>query len=182
MPEYRSDSKPIGALRVAELARAADVTPATVRYYSRIGLLSPRREPENGYRCFSSADRRRVMFIRRAQALGLTISDIKVILESVDQGDAPCHQVRVRVEGRLRSVQEQLAQLHETEARISQALTAWEDMEDSRPTDGELCPLIDRVVDLNERPAFAGGQYRTTRDRCSRARSFGPDSPVLAHC
>lgn len=145
MLEFKAESKPIGSLHVADLARLAGVTPATVRYYSRIGLLSPSREPENGYRCFSAQDTRRVMFIRRAQSLGLTISDIKTLLECIDQGEVPCHRVRALVENRLRSVQDQLEQLKETEARISQALTSWQDMADEVPAEGELCPLIDRV-------------------------------------
>lgn len=138
--------KPIGSLHVAELARQAEVTPATVRYYSRVGLLSPGREAENGYRCFAAADLRRVVFVRQAQTLGLTIGDIKAILETVDHGETPCQQVRSLVELRLINVQEKIAELHATEMRISQAIEAWQETRDEAPADGELCPLIERYM------------------------------------
>jgi len=170
MFDHDTHSTPIGALHVAELARLADVTPATVRYYSRIGLLNPKREPENGYRYFSSADRQRVSFIRRAQSLGLTIGDIKTILGSIDQGEVPCRQVRELVVGRLQSVKEQLAILKATQARINQALTLWEEMPDDSPAKGELCPLIDRV-ESEESAAPSKKLKRTTVPR--RAHNTG---------
>jgi len=118
----RSTEKLLGTLHVAELARQADVTPATVRYYARVGLLSPGREPENGYRCFSSDDLHRVVFIRQAQALGLTIGDIRIILEGVDRGKVPCHQVKSLVEQRLIELRGHIAELRDTEQRITRAL------------------------------------------------------------
>lgn len=157
--------KAIGSLHVAELARQAEVTSATVRYYSRVGLLSPRREPENGYRCFSAADLHRVLFIRQAQTLGLTIGDIKAILETVDHGETPCHQVRSLVEQRLGSVQEKLAELHATEMRIGQALEAWQEMHDEAPVDGELCPLIERL-NVGEMRNKSSACRPTVTDRC----------------
>jgi DNA-binding transcriptional MerR regulator len=138
-------ARPFGSLHVAELARRVEVTPATIRYYARIGLLDPGREPENGYRCFSSADLHRVVFIRQAQALGLTIGDIKSVFEALDNGEIPCHQVRSLVEQRLVSIRDQIADLQATEAHIIRALESWEHMDDPAPLNGELCPLIERI-------------------------------------
>ena len=60
------------ALHVAELAQRTGVTAATIRHYARVGMLRPSRDSQNGYRCFSTHDVNRVVFVRRAQALGLT--------------------------------------------------------------------------------------------------------------
>ncbi len=43
-------------MNVSDLARLVGVTPDAVRYYTRIGLLHPVRDPNNGYRQFSSSD------------------------------------------------------------------------------------------------------------------------------
>lgn len=135
-----------GILRVAELARLTEVTPATVRYYSRIGLLSPGREPDNGYRSFAPADTRRVDFIRRAQALGLTIDDIKTILAAIDRGEEPCTRVRSLVENRLTSVRHEIEQLEELEQRIARTLTLWNEMDTADYPVEALCPLIEEVA------------------------------------
>ncbi len=111
---HPADLKPSGCLHLAELARKAEVTPATDRYYSRVGLLTPSREPENGYRCFTAMDLRRIEFIRQAQALGLTIGDIKAVLELVDHSEDPSVKARLLVKKRLVGVQEKLLQLQAT--------------------------------------------------------------------
>ena len=134
-----------GSLHVAELARWAGVTPATVRYYARIDLLSPGREPENGYRRFSMDDLHRIRFIKSAQGLGLTIGDVKAIFETVSHGEVPCHQVKELVESRLHSIQERIAELQATESRITRAMTAWGEMMNEVPKDDEFCPLIERL-------------------------------------
>ena len=181
MLDHNSQSEPISGLHVAELAQMAGVTPATVRYYSRIGLLSPQRDAENGYRCFSLADRHRVSFIRRAQSLGLTIGDIKTIFQSIDQGDVPCHQVRELVERRLKSVKKQLEELKATRARITHALSTWEDMRDETPAHGELCPLIDRV-DTDDVVTKTRAEKRATRTRHPRSGRRGAAGLAVAHC
>ncbi len=70
-------TNPTRTFHVADAAKEANVTPATIRYYARTGLIHPRRDPDNGYRYFVGEDVRRITFIRQAKALGLTIKDIK---------------------------------------------------------------------------------------------------------
>lgn len=134
-----------GTLHVAELARTAGVTPATVRYYARTGLLQPNRDPGNTYRQFTRQDLRRLQFIRRAQYLGLTIADIKDILSTIGHGENPCLQVRLLVEQRLQSIREHIVELRATEQRILEAMAVWKQVGGENPADGEICPLIDRV-------------------------------------
>jgi DNA-binding transcriptional MerR regulator len=152
MLNNHSNARSFGSMHVAELALRADVTPATIRYYARIGLLNPGREPENDYRCFSTRDLRSVIFIRQAQALGLTIGDIKAILKRIEDGEIPCQQVRSLVEQRLESTRGHIADLQATETRITHAMELWEQMPDQAPFDGELNLLIDRV---DEEPPHA---------------------------
>ena len=146
MRDFNSSTRTFGAFHVAELARRAHVTPATIRYYTRVGLLDPGREPDNDYRCFSIADLRRVEFVRQAQSLGLTLGDIQAILDTIDHGESPCHQVRSLVEQRLVSIRERIADLQATDARISRALKLWKRMEQPAPADGEFCPLIEHAA------------------------------------
>lgn len=145
MLNHHSVSRTTGRFHVSELAQRAEVTPATVRYYSRIGLLDPRRESENGYRCFSTNDLHRVEFIRRAQTLGLTIGDIKTILESQSNGEIPCDQVKSMVKNRLAIIRERISDLQATEALITKTLSIWNKSGEQNPRNGEICPLIERL-------------------------------------
>lgn len=139
-----------GMLHVAELARIVGVTPATIRYYARCELIQPSREPVNGYRCFSARDVDRVAFIRRAKKLGLTIGDIKSILDASDNGEVPRDQVIALTEHRLLSIRDRIAALQATEKRIGEALAIWDRTAAQVPMDGEICPLIERLHGLSD--------------------------------
>jgi len=135
-------SESAGALHVVDLARRADVTPATVRYYARIGLLNPGRNIRNGYRRFRNEDLRRLQFIRKAQALGLTISDIRLILERMDDQQPVCEQVIQLLRNRLDGVRQAQRELEATGARIEKVLDGCRQGENPRPG---YCPLIEEA-------------------------------------
>lgn len=134
----------VGNFQVAELARQAGVTAATVRYYVRVGLLDPDRDRYNGYRRFSHEDLRRLTFVRKAQALGLTISDIRLILDRLDHHDPVCELVVDIVERRLEEIRVQCDELAALKARMEAALEQWV-REPAGETDADFCPLIEEV-------------------------------------
>ncbi|MFQ6004174.1 MAG: MerR family transcriptional regulator [Woeseia sp.] len=177
MSNHFSAVKPPGTFHVAELACLAEVTPATIRYYTRAGLLNPGREPENGYRCFSAADLRRVKFVRQAQSLGLTIANVRAILKTVDHGKAPCHQVESLVKRSLVRIRRQIADLQATENRIMLALTSWRIVGDRMPEQGEYCPLIERAEVGNGHSTKVSSHHRrrpVQQDSCCFGAHDGP--------
>ncbi len=135
----------LGGLHVADLAKQAGVTPATIRYYARTGLLHAQRDPHNDYRYFSPADVSRVQFIRRAQELGLKIADIKGIFDSVEQGELPCDKVKSLVRERLDAITRQIDELRATKERIAAAITEWEESPGTASEEARYCPLIERL-------------------------------------
>jgi MerR family transcriptional regulator, Zn(II)-responsive regulator of zntA len=157
----------LGPLQVADLARRADVTPATVRYYARIGLLHPVRDAGNGYRRFSASDLRRVRFIRKAQTLGLSIGDIRAVLDHLEDGDPVCDLVIRLVRKRLEDVRRQLAELEATEARIVGALKRWSAVPEPTGAGAAVCPLIESI-DMPGPVAKGTSEPATARARVSR--------------
>jgi DNA-binding transcriptional MerR regulator len=135
-------SKPAGALQVVDVARRTKVTPATIRYYARIGLLHPHRDDQNGYRRFRDEDLRRVLFIRKAQALGLTIADIRSLLDRIDHGQPVYDQVAELLESRLEEIRRAAAELAATQARIERVLADWSGGVHGR---SGYCLLIEQV-------------------------------------
>ena len=98
-------------MRVQELANRVRIAPHVVRYYARIGLLRPKRDAGNGYRRFGAEDLKRIVFIRQAQRLGFTLTEIRLVLEMSSRGKTPCHTVRAIVQQRIAENAEQLAAL-----------------------------------------------------------------------
>ena len=67
------------SLLIGELARQSGVKPDTVRFYEREGLLAAPARTAAGYRVYDSAARDRIRFIKRAQALGFSLDEIRRI-------------------------------------------------------------------------------------------------------
>lgn len=138
-------------MRVIEVARAADVNTDTVRYYTRLGLLRPGRDPDNGYRRYGAGDLQRLRFVRRARQLGFSLQEIAAILREADDHNSPCPLVRELFEHKLADVERQLAELTETRNRMRQAMAAWQEMPDGIPDGHTICRLIEHW----ERPQAA---------------------------
>ena len=68
---------------IGDLAKRSDVTPATIRYYEEIGLLTAPPRSERGYRRYSTATLKELEFIKKGQGLGFSLEDIGEILKPV---------------------------------------------------------------------------------------------------
>lgn len=130
-------------MKVSELARTAGVTAETVRYYARIGLLVPTKDPDNGYQRFQAADKVRLSFVLRAKRLGFQLDEIAEILGMSDSGQTPCPAVREIVQRRVIETRQHLADTLALQARLEQALTLWEQMPDGDPDGHAVCALIE---------------------------------------
>jgi len=134
------------AMTVNELAKQTGVAPHVVRYYTRAGLLRPRRHPTNEYRLYRDADANRLRFIRRAKFLGFTLKDIGQILRDADRGQSPCPRARAIIVDRLEQGEQRLAAETALRRRMKRAVKIWRTRRDSLPNGQSICALIEAVT------------------------------------
>ncbi len=68
--------------RIGELAKLADVTPDTIRYYEKQQMMDHDIRTEGGFRLYSDNDLQRLRFIRYARQLGFSLgSDPRIIVD-----------------------------------------------------------------------------------------------------
>jgi MerR family Zn(II)-responsive transcriptional regulator of zntA len=128
---------------VNQLARAAGVEPHVVRYYARIGLLQPRRNPENGYQQFSPNDLQRLSFARQAQSIGFTLSDIAALLnEGPCSGPEGCERMRRILRRRMEENQRKLRELASLRRRMQEAYALWGKAGACPALHGGPCPAV----------------------------------------
>jgi DNA-binding transcriptional MerR regulator len=89
---------------ISAIARQAGVSPDTLRYYERLGLVAPAQRMANGYRRYDPDVVDRVRLIKGAQRTGLRLGDIKELLEISDRGACPCGHTRTLLEQRIGDV------------------------------------------------------------------------------
>lgn len=130
-------------MNVKKLAEKLGVTADTVRYYTRIGYVNPRKNPDNGYKEYTDKDRRRLQFILGARQLGFSVEDVGLILGKADKGRVPCPLVRELLEKRLAETEKQFIETLNLRKRMKSAIKRWQDQPDQLPTGTQICHLIE---------------------------------------
>ena len=127
-------------MTIAKLARGAGVGVETVRYYQRRGLMPvPRATRESAYRHYDAAHLKQLRFIRRAQAAGFTLEEIRELL-SLDRA-ADRARVRALAGGRLAALAAQIEELEAARSALKRLLHA------CRESERGPCPIIEAFDD-----------------------------------
>jgi MerR family transcriptional regulator, copper efflux regulator len=128
-------------LTVGQLARATGVPAKTIRYYEQVGVLPEPQRSGAGYRHYSRHDVHRLLFMRRARALGLSLANLKALTAELDSGE--CLTMRPRlyqlVTEQLRAVQQQIAEFHVLERQLAQVLHRLQTTAPTSHADGCQC-------------------------------------------
>ncbi|SDY87666.1 DNA-binding transcriptional regulator, MerR family [Modestobacter sp. DSM 44400] len=71
---------------VKQVADQVGLPERTVRYYDRIGLVSPRSRSGAGYRLYGPEEQGKLRFVRQAKGLGLSLEDIRGLMAAAERG------------------------------------------------------------------------------------------------
>src|SRR5215831_3082058 len=100
-------------MRISELARRSGLAATALRYYEKAGLLPRSPRTVSGYRDYGGDTLPRLAFIRAAQAIGLSVGEIREVIRIRDAGTPPCQHVleliarhRAEVRARIRQLQQ----------------------------------------------------------------------------
>jgi DNA-binding transcriptional MerR regulator len=145
------------SLTVSQLSKQLNISADTIRYYVRCGLISPERDPINGYKRFNNDDIKRLNFILQAKSLGFSLADIHTIMDQASFGESPCPQVRIIMEVRLKETAAKIASMKATYNKMQQALKRWQTQPDCTPTGKHICHLIE---------GFSNPEEGVKKDEC----------------
>lgn len=135
-PGFTLNMPMLDGLTIGDLAGRCGVSRDTLRFYERQRLISPPRRSASGYRLYGETDAARVRFIRRAQATGLTLDDIRELLRIQKLGTPEtCRRVAARLMGRVEALDRKIAELQAFRGELAQALAQCEE-------GAESCPVV----------------------------------------
>lgn len=112
------------ALTIGQLAKSTGIPARTIRFYETAGVLPAPTRTMSGYRQYTMDAVQRLVFVRRARALGLSLRHLRALLAALDGGaDGPVRpRVRTVVRAHLLTVQEQLGDLRVLEQQLKRVL------------------------------------------------------------
>ncbi|GAB2731129.1 heavy metal-responsive transcriptional regulator [Nocardioides pakistanensis] len=129
-------------LLIGELADAAGVTSQAVRFYERKGLLPEAERGANGYRVYDESTIARLRFINLAQAAGLTLSEIRSIIELRDDGTVPCAHVVTLIDSKLSDVRARIRHLAALQGELEALLEHSRLLDPADCADDEICHIL----------------------------------------
>lgn len=127
---------------IGELARRSGVPAKTLRFYEQEGVLDEPARTESGYRDYPAEALDRLAFIRSAQAAGLTLSEIREVIEIRRGGDAPCGHVLELVRDKRAAVERQLEDLRRLSAELAELEERARDFDPGACSPGSICELL----------------------------------------
>jgi Hg(II)-responsive transcriptional regulator len=125
---------------IGRVARQAGVGVETIRFYERKGLIEAPPRRTSGYRQFSDDTVKRLRFIKRAQELGFSLSEIADLLSFRAVPSSSCKGVKQRAEGKLADIERKLRDLQRMKKTLMKLV---EDCRGSGPI-GD-CPILDAL-------------------------------------
>jgi MerR family copper efflux transcriptional regulator len=113
----------MNGLTIGELAERAQVHVETLRYYERRGLVERPPRSASNYRLYPEDAVKRVRFIKRAQALGFSLRDIKELLSLRAASAAECGEIRAHAEAKIKDIDEKIGALMAMKSALSTLVT-----------------------------------------------------------
>ncbi|EKO3382015.1 Zn(2+)-responsive transcriptional regulator [Vibrio fluvialis] len=105
--------------QIGELAKRCGVSTDTLRFYEKNALISPAGRSDSGYRLYDEENQKQVSFILKAKELGLSLEEIKELLEiRLEATEHSCAEVKSITSAKLALIDEKIAEL----TRIRSAL------------------------------------------------------------
>ncbi|EOF9315501.1 Zn(2+)-responsive transcriptional regulator [Vibrio fluvialis] len=105
--------------QIGELAKLCGVSTDTLRFYEKNALISPAGRSDSGYRLYDEENQKQVSFILKAKELGLSLEEIKELLEiRLEATEHSCAEVKSITSAKLALIDEKIAEL----TRIRSAL------------------------------------------------------------
>jgi DNA-binding transcriptional MerR regulator len=130
-------------LKIGEVSKRSGIGIEALRFYERMGLLGRPARTNSGYRLYDQEVIERLSFIKKAQVLGLTLSEIAQIISEKAAGQSPCTHVREIVRKRLQELDERMAEMRRYRRELGAALAQWDKEGDRK---GHVCGLIESTV------------------------------------
>jgi MerR family transcriptional regulator, copper efflux regulator len=127
-------------LTISHVARWVGVRPSALRYYEAQGIVRPVARRPNGYRIYSDDAVKLLLFVRRAQSLGMTLKEIRPLINLASRGQEPCGHVKQVARRHLNEVNEKIRELQ----LLRQELRSLLRRKAGRPHANEICPIIER--------------------------------------
>ena len=131
----------MSSLTIGQAAEHSGLPAKTIRFYEEIGLVSPARRLDNGYRCYSEDDLHMLRFVERARRLGFSVEDCRQLLALYRDRHRSSGEVKALTEQRIGDIDAKIKELVAMRRTLADLATRCHG--DDRPD----CPILDDLAE-----------------------------------
>ena len=126
-------------LNIGKAAKLSNLTVKTVRYYADIGLVSPVKNNNTGYRDFSEDDVARLQFVSKARKFNFSIQECEELLSLYSDKDRSSREVKSLTLEKISEIDAKLFELKELRQQLSFLVN------NCQGNDRPDCPILDAL-------------------------------------
>ncbi len=98
-------------MNIGKAAKITGLKAETIRYYEQIGLLTPAKRSDNGYRSYTSSDVEQLNFLQRSRASGFSIEECRQLLGLLNNPGRQSRHVKILVLEKAQRITRQIDEL-----------------------------------------------------------------------
>jgi DNA-binding transcriptional MerR regulator len=129
-------------MQIGEVARKVGIATSAIRFYEDSGLLPEPERTASGYREYDSSVIDRLAFVRAGQAVGLTLGELRQVLQIRDGGEAPCRHVAGLIDTRIDEIDGRIDDLRKLRRDLAALAATAARLDPSECTPDSICRIL----------------------------------------
>ena len=129
-------------MRISELATRTGTTAKTLRFYEESSLLTEPARTHNGYRDYDESAIARIQFVRAGQAIGLTLAEIRNLIDIRDDGTSPCSAATDLLDQHLTAITKRIRELQDLKRELNQLKIRASNLDPASCPPESICHVI----------------------------------------
>ncbi|WP_370104793.1 Cu(I)-responsive transcriptional regulator [Winogradskyella sp.] len=126
-------------MNIGKAAKLSNLTVKTVRYYADIGLVSPVKNNNTGYRDFSEDDVARLQFVSKARKFNFSIQECEELLSLYSDKNRSSREVKALTLEKISQINVKLLELKDLKKQLSFLA------DNCKGNDRPDCPILDAL-------------------------------------
>ena len=122
-------------MTISEISKKYDLTPNTLRYYEKIGLLTKIPRNKNGIRNYDEQSCKRIEFIKCMRSAGVEIEVLIQYVKLLEEGKDTVNERKALLEGHREKLLKKQADIHDTIERLNYKINVYEDISSGKRKD-----------------------------------------------
>ena len=133
-------------LLINELAKEVNLTPKTIRFYEEIGIIPKPERNESNYRIYKHQDIKKIAFVKKSRDLGLSLEEIKNIMNIREKGNYPCGTVIELLENQVVNLEIKIKEMTEFKEKLGNSVVNFKEHFELGKN-GNICGLIENLFE-----------------------------------